>query len=83
MLKFEQVPHGAKGYDAMDSQWKRVQINLRAPSRGAGSVNRGGRIGRFSNWDLDYAFLVLLNEDYEMEAIWRVDRLAWKTPRPS
>jgi hypothetical protein len=62
---------GAKGFDATDADGKRVQIKARAPSKTGTSVDPGGRIGRFQNWEFDYAVLVLLRDDYELDEIWK------------
>ncbi len=64
------VDPGFKGYDALDSDRRRVQIKTRR-SKSVGLPKDAGRTGRFSEHDFDYALLVLLDHDYELCEIWR------------
>ena len=61
VLGLARASHGQAGYDAMDEDGRRVQIKSRAPqTRGANVPRPVGRVGRFHNWEFDYAVLVLL-----------------------
>ena len=54
-----------KGFDARDSNRKRVQIKTRICNA------KTERTSLFSNFDFDYVLLVLLSEDYEVLEIYR------------
>lgn len=56
------------GYDARDSNRKRVQIKSRVHHKDS------ERTGYFSNFDFDYAILVLLSDDYEVTEIHKASR---------
>lgn len=64
---------GMRGYDATDAEGRRVQIKSRAPES-SDHVNPIGTVGRITNWDFDYALLVLLDGTYSVDAIWRAER---------
>lgn len=59
-----------KGFDALDTKGKRVQIKSRIYTR------KGERTGVFGNYDFDYALLVLLSGEYEVLGIYRMGREA-------
>ena len=61
-----------KGYDAVDSDRRRVQIKTRR-SESVGLPKDAGRTGKFSEHEFDYALLVLLDHDYELCEIWRAE----------
>lgn len=54
-----------EGYDAIDRDSKRVQIKSRILSRSS------ERTGVFSNYNFDYALLVLMSEDYKVTQIYK------------
>ena len=57
-----------KGFDAVDSEGKKVQIKSRICSRNK------GRTGIFNNYDFDYAVLVLMSENYEVTDIYKLGK---------
>ncbi|MFC1919870.1 DUF6998 domain-containing protein [Chloroflexota bacterium] len=57
-----------EGFDAEDTQGKRVQIKSRICLRGS------ERTGIFSSFNFDYALLVLLDSSYEVFEIYKADR---------
>lgn len=57
-----------KGFDAVDSEGKKVQIKSRICSRNK------GRTGVFKNYDFDYAVLVLMSEKYEIICIYKLGK---------
>lgn len=67
------VEEDTEGYDARDALGLRVQIKSRAPEVGH-HVNPIGSVGRLTNFKFDYAILVMLNGDYELDEIWRAER---------
>jgi hypothetical protein len=73
LLNLSPASGGMRGYDATDADGRRVQIKSRAPESGE-HVNPVGTVGRITNWDFDYALLVLLDGTYCVEAIWRAQR---------
>lgn len=66
------VEEDTEGYDARDDQRLRVQIKSRAPEVGQ-HVNPVGTVGRFTNFKFDYAVLVMMDGDYELDEIWRAE----------
>lgn len=64
------VEKDTEGYDAIDAGGMRVQIKSRAPEVGH-HVNPIGTVGRFANFKFDYALLVMMDGDYELDEIWR------------
>jgi hypothetical protein len=62
----------AAGYDAIDSEGKKVQIKTRR-SETEGLPSDVGRIGTFSTHQFDYALLVLLDREYHVAEIWKAD----------
>lgn len=75
-LGLERADKGMRGYDALDKDGHRVQIKARAPAPPAQVVPPTGRIGRFVSWEFDYAILVILDGEYDVQEIWRADREA-------
>lgn len=69
-LGLTRMPPENRGFDAIDQGGKRYQIKGRAPDRGD-TVNPQGRVGRFVNFDFDYALLVILDSDLQCREIWR------------
>lgn len=72
-LGLTRMPPRTRGYDAVDREEKKVQIKTRVPDSKIGIVNPSGRVGRFTNFDFDYALLVLLDCNYGLGEIWRAD----------
>jgi len=68
-LGLERMPPGNRGFDARDAQGT-YQIKARAPQRTRRVVTQG-RVGRFQNYDFDYALLVLLDDQLELHEIWK------------
>lgn len=66
------VDQRAAGYDAIDSDGKRVQIKTRR-SETEGLPRDAGRLGTFSKHPFDYALLVLLDRHYRVAEIWRAE----------
>ena len=62
-----------EGYDARDADGARVQIKSRAPEVGH-HVNPVGTVGRFTNFKFDYALLVTMDGNYELDEIYRASR---------
>ena len=58
------------GFDAVDSEGRKVQIKTRR-SETDGLPKDAGRIGTFSKHSFDYALLVLLDRQYHVAEIWR------------
>jgi len=54
------------GYDAIDTDGKRVQIKARRSETGRKLTNPT-RLSSFSNHDFDYCLLLLLDKNYEIE----------------
>lgn len=54
-----------KGFDAIDTQGKKVQIKTRVFSRNS------ERTSAFTNFDFDYAILVLLSDKYGITEIYK------------
>lgn len=71
-LGLKRMPSGNQGFDAIDREGKRYQIKGRAPNRGD-IVNPAGRVGRFVNFDFNYALLVMLGSDLRLREILRAD----------
>jgi hypothetical protein len=59
-----------EGYDALDSDGKRVQIKTRR-GESKGLPSDFGRIGQFSRHPFDYALLVILDQDYNLREVYR------------
>lgn len=57
-----------KGFDAVDKAGKKVQIKSRI------FIRKQERTGQFSNFDFDYAVLVLMSSEYEVLEIWKASR---------
>lgn len=76
-LGLRRMPSGNRGFDAIDQEGKRYQIKGRAPNRGD-IVNPAGRVGRFVNFDFDYALLVILDGDLRCREIWRANAQSLK-----
>jgi len=62
----------SQGFDAVDTEGKRVQIKTRR-SESSGLPSDVGRLGTFSKHEFDYAMLVLLDSDYRIAEIWRAE----------
>lgn len=62
----------SEGFDAMDSNGKRVQIKTRR-SESDGLPRDAGRVSTFSRHEFDYALLVLLDPEYSVAEIWRAE----------
>lgn len=62
----------SEGFDALDSDGKRVEIKSRR-SESKGLPRDVGRISRFSEHPFDYALLVLLDQDYNLCEVWRAE----------
>ena len=60
------------GFDAFDTQGKKVQIKTRRESRGKPQRDNA-RIGRFSEHQFDYGILAILDSDYRLKEIWKAD----------
>lgn len=57
------------GYDAIDEKTRsRYQIKTRRVN------HEKGRIGTFSSHSFDYAVLVILNFDYSVDSIWKMEQ---------
>jgi hypothetical protein len=76
-LGLMRMPSENQGYDAVDQQKKRYQIKGRAPDRGD-VVNPQGTLGRFVNFDFDYALLVLIDCSLQCREIWLANAEAVK-----
>ncbi len=76
-LGLTRMPPENQGYDAIDQQRKRYQIKGRAPDQGD-VVNLQGSLGRFVNFDFDYAILVLIDSGLQCREIWRANAEALK-----
>lgn len=72
-----------QGFDATDSEGKKVQIKSRVYSRSQ------ERTGLFNNFAFDYAVLVLMSDKYDIAEIWKascqtikeeIDRQQYKRP---
>ena len=61
-----------KGYDAIDCEYKTVQIKCCRSETLEISPNHA-RVGKFSIHNFDYALLVLLGRKYEVKEIWRAE----------
>lgn len=73
------------GFDAFDTQGKKVQIKTRRESR-CKPQRDNMRIGRFSEHQFDYGILAILDPDYKLKEIWKADydkimTIVEKTPR--
>lgn len=68
----------SKGFDALDSDGKRVEIKSRR-SESIGLPRDAGRTSKFSEHPFDYALLVLLDHKYQLCEIWRAE---YKRLRP-
>ena len=62
----------SKGFDALDSDGKRVEIKSRR-SESIGLPRDAGRTSKFSEHPFDYALLVLLDHKYQLCEIWRAE----------
>ena len=58
------------GYDAVDSEGKKVQIKTRRIRSGLKSIE-SKRLSKFSTHKFDYCLLVLLNENYNIDEVWK------------
>lgn len=58
------------GYDAIDSEGKKVQIKTRRIRPELKSIE-SKRLSKFSIHKFDYCLLVLLDEDYVMYEVWK------------
>ena len=84
LLKLKRVPGNInKGFDAIDPKGKKVQIKTRICSRNQ------ERTSAFTNFNFDYAILVLLSDKYEITEIHkancenirdRIDNQSYKRP---
>ncbi len=72
-LKLTRQLEGNAGFDALDLDGKQVQIKSRAPGAGKKTVSEVGRVGRFVSWQFDYAVLVIFDERYVIQSIWKTD----------
>ena len=64
---------GAAGFDAIDTQRNRVQIKTRRDSKG-GAINSVGTVGKFTNFDFDYALYAELDTGFEVSSIYKIER---------
>lgn len=62
----------SEGFDALDSDGKRVEIKSRR-SESIGLPRDAGRTSKFSEHPFDYALLGLLNQNYELCEVWRAE----------
>jgi hypothetical protein len=60
------------GYDAIDSEGKRVQIKTRRSELGRKLTNPS-RLSTFSKHEFDYCLLLLLDKNYEIEEVWKAN----------
>lgn len=72
-LGLDRARKGMKGYDAVDSDNRRVQIKARAPAPPNKVIPPTGRIGKFVSWDFDYAVLVIMDSEYDVQEMWRAE----------
>ena len=77
----------SKGYDAIDSECKRVEVKTRR-SESVGMPGNAGTTSRFSKHPFDYALLALLDHNYKLCEIWRAEYdalqpILTKRPNPS
>ena len=78
-MELKRAPEGQANYDAEDKDNLRVQIKSRAPHKlGVESVDPKGTVGRFHTWDFDYALLVLLDADLNLDGIWQCEKASVK-----
>lgn len=61
------------GYDAVDQDSKHVQIKTRRDSKG-GAINSVGTVGKFTNFDFDYALYAELDTGFEVSSIYKIER---------
>jgi len=66
------------GYDAIDSEGKKVQIKTRRSELGKKLTNPT-RLSSFSRHEFDYCLLLILDKDYGIEEIWRADAASLKS----
>ena len=62
----------AEGFDAIDRRGRQVQIKTRR-SETEGLPSDLGRLSSFSKHHFDYVVLVMLNPDYSLAEMWRVE----------
>ncbi|MEM8757903.1 MAG: hypothetical protein AAGF47_08995 [Planctomycetota bacterium] len=72
LLKLRLAPHLQDGFDAIDSDGKKVQIKTRCLEPSAKLIQRLGGIKLESEWD--YVLFVRLDPGYNTVAIYRADR---------
>ena len=63
----------SSGYDAIDQDGNHVQIKTRRDSKG-GTVNSVGTVGKFTNFDFDYALYAELNTEFDVLSIYKIER---------
>jgi hypothetical protein len=62
----------SSGYDAVDQNGNHVQIKTRRDSRG-GAINPAGTVGRFTNFNFDYALYAELDTEFDVLSIYRIE----------
>jgi hypothetical protein len=62
----------SEGFDAVDTKGLCVQIKTRRGESGD-LPKDGGRLSKFSAHEFDYALLGILNSEYELVAVWKMD----------
>lgn len=60
----------SKGYDAIDSNGKKVQIKARRSELGKKLTNPT-RLSSFSQHEFDYCLLLLLDKKYDIDEVWK------------
>lgn len=63
------------GYDAVDSEGKKVQIRTRRIVPGKTSID-SKRLSTFSKDKFDYCLLLMLDKEYDIEEVWRTEASA-------
>jgi len=63
----------SSGYDAIDQDENRVQIKARRDSKG-GAINSVGTVGKFTNFDFDYALYAELDTEFDVFSVYRIEK---------
>ena len=71
LLKLRWDP--SSGYDAVDRDKNRVQIKTRRDSKG-GPINSVGTVGKFTNFDFDYALYAELDTDFDVFSVYKIEK---------
>lgn len=61
------------GYDAVDQKKNRIQIKTRRDSKG-GPIEPKGTLGRFTNFEFDYALYVELDAEFDVFSVYKMEK---------